>query len=60
MGVEFDDNKFNRPDFGANKTPKLASFLIAKGLAKDVDAANKLQIIAAIVFFAIAIFLALK
>jgi hypothetical protein len=58
MGVEFnEDNNFNRPNYTTgNSTPKFAAWLISKGLAKDVASANKVQIIAALVFFALSIF----
>ncbi|NCN08191.1 hypothetical protein GW944_01290 [Candidatus Parcubacteria bacterium] len=59
MGVEFEENNFARGNF-AEQTPKLASWLIKKGLAKDVAGANMVQVIAAIIFFALAIFFAVK
>jgi hypothetical protein len=61
MGVEFNEgNNFNRRDFGKSDEPKIASWLISKGLAKDLAGANKLQLIAALVFFALAIFFAVS
>ena len=59
MGVEFNENNndFGRPAYGnANSTPKIAAWLISKGLAKDVAGANKVQIVAALVFFALSIY----
>jgi hypothetical protein len=54
MGVEFNEgNNFQR-NFGAERTPKLAAWLISKGIAKDEAAANKVQITAAIIFFLLA------
>jgi hypothetical protein len=59
MGVEFEENNFSRPEFGVG-TPRFAAWLIKKGLAKDVSGANKIQVIAAIIFFALAIFVAMR
>ena len=54
MGVEFNEgNNFQR-NFGGNQTPKLAAWLIAKGIAKDEAGANKVQIIATVIFFLLA------
>jgi hypothetical protein len=54
MGVEFNEgNNFQR-NFGVEKTPKLAAWLIEKGIAKDEAGANKVQIIAAVIFFLLA------
>ncbi len=59
MGVEFNEgNNFTRRDFGNDDTPKIAAWLISKGLAKDVPGANKIQLGASIVFFALAIYFA--
>jgi hypothetical protein len=59
MGVEFNEGgNIGRRDFGDN-TPKLAGWLIKKGMAKDVNAANRLQVIVSLVFIAIALYLAL-
>ncbi|HEY0908120.1 MAG TPA: hypothetical protein VGE35_02100 [Candidatus Paceibacterota bacterium] len=57
MGVQFDEGGIPR-NYGGSETPKFAAFLISKGWAKDEASANKIQLIAAIVFFAIAIYLA--
>lgn len=57
MGVEFnEDNNFGRRNFGGQQTPKMAAWLISKGIAKDEAGANKVQVIMALVFFALAIF----
>ena len=57
MGVEFnEDNNFGRRNFSP-EAPKIAAWLISKGIAKDESGANKVQVIAALVFFALAIFL---
>jgi hypothetical protein len=59
MSVEFnDENNFARPTFGAEKPPKLAGWLISKGIVKDVKGANTVQVIAAIIFFALAAYFA--
>lgn len=56
MSVEFnDENRFNRRDFGG-QTPKIAGWLISKGIAKDEDGANKVQLVAALIFFGLALF----
>jgi hypothetical protein len=63
MSVEFnEDNGFGRRDFGgtSQQTPKIAAWLISKGLAKDVAGANKIQIASSLVFFAAAIYFFLK
>ncbi len=57
MGVQFDEGGIPR-NYGGETTPKIAAFLIGKGWAKDEAGANKIQLIAALVFFAIAIYLA--
>lgn len=57
MGVQFEENNFAPRDFNA-QPPKLASWIIKKGWAKDVAGANTLQIIVAIIFFALAAFFA--
>jgi len=57
MGVQFEENNFAPRDFSA-PAPKLASWIIKKGWAKDVAGANMLQIIAAVIFFALAAFFA--
>lgn len=59
MGVQFEENNFAPRDFSA-PPPKLAAWIIKKGLAKDVAGANMIQIIVAVVFFALAAFFALK
>ncbi|MBI5133934.1 MAG: hypothetical protein HZA81_00900 [Candidatus Taylorbacteria bacterium] len=56
MPVEFEENKFAPRNFGGSATPKLAAWLMKKGLAKNEEGANKLQIIAAVVFFALSLF----
>ncbi len=58
MGVQFDEGNIPRAYTG-QQTPKIAGWLISKGLAKTVEGANKLQVIAAIIFFALAIYFAL-
>lgn len=49
---------FTRPNFEAQNMPKIAAWLIKRGLAKDLASANRLQILAAVVFFGLAIYLA--
>ena len=57
MGVEFnEDNNFSRQNFSNNSTPKFTAWLIKKGLAKDNAGANKIQVGAAIVFFALSLY----
>jgi len=58
MGVQFEENNIPR-QFSSEKVPKIAGWLISKGVAKDVSGANKIQVIVAIIFFALAIYLAL-
>ncbi|MDP1624992.1 MAG: hypothetical protein Q8L64_04445 [bacterium] len=60
MGVEFNEENIGRRDFGGTKVPKLAGWLISRGLAKDEAGANKIQLIVALVFFALAILLFIK
>jgi len=57
MGVQFDEGGIPR-NYTGQATPKIAQFLISKGIVKDVDGANKVQVIAAVVFFALAIYFA--
>ena len=57
MGVEFEENNFVQRDF-SKQPPKLAAWIIKKGIAKDVAGANMIQIIAAVVFFALAAYFA--
>ena len=57
MGVQFDEGGIPR-NFGGQTTPKFAQFLISKGIVKDVDGANKVQIGIAIAFFSLAIYFA--
>lgn len=61
MGVEFEENNIAR-NYAATseRVPKLAAWLMKKGLAKSVNGANRIQIIAALVFFALAIFFAVR
>lgn len=59
MGVEFEENNFAPRNFSA-PTPKLAGWIIKKGWAKDVVGANRVQIIIAIVFFALALYFAVN
>jgi hypothetical protein len=59
MGVEFEENNFGQRDFN-EPTPKLAGWLIKKGIVKDVAGANMVQIIAAVIFFALAAFFAFR
>lgn len=60
MSVQFEENNFGPRNYASQSTPKLAAWLISKGIAKDVAGANKVQIAAAIIFFALAIFFAVK
>lgn len=62
MSVEFNEEQgFGaRRNFGTQKTPKLAEWLISKGVAKDVAGANRIQIIVSLIFFGIALFLFLR
>lgn len=57
MGVQFDEGGIPR-NYGRQATPKIAEFIISHGWAKDVAGANKIQMIAAGVFFALAIYFA--
>lgn len=57
MGVQFDEGNIPR-NFGGETAPKFAAFLISKGWAKDVAGANKIQLAAALVFFALAFYFA--
>jgi hypothetical protein len=54
MGVEFNEDNIARRDFGQPKMPKLAGWIVSKGIAKDEAGANKVQVIVALVFFALA------
>lgn len=55
MGVEFEDNSLRQNNFD-EPTPKMATWLISHGLAKDVAGATRLEIGLIVVFFAIAIY----
>jgi len=57
MGVQFEENNIPR-QYDAEKVPKLAGWLISKGVVKNVSDANKIQIIMAIIFFVLAIYFA--
>jgi hypothetical protein len=59
MGVQFEENN-GRRDFGSEPTPKIAAWLIKHGFAKGVSDANIIQIVIAVVFFALAIFFAVR
>ncbi|HVT74922.1 MAG TPA: hypothetical protein VHD69_00670 [Candidatus Paceibacterota bacterium] len=60
MSVEFEENNFNTGrDFYKEPVPKLAGWLISHKLAKDLNGANRLQIMASLCFFALAIYFAL-
>jgi len=58
MGVEFEENRFNPRSANWEATPKIAAWLIKKGVVKTVSAANIVQIISAVIFFALAIYFA--
>ncbi|HVU06787.1 MAG TPA: hypothetical protein VHE10_03315 [Candidatus Paceibacterota bacterium] len=59
MPVEFEENNFEmKRNFYSEPAPKFASWLISHHLAKDVAGANKLQVFAACLFFALAIYFA--
>ena len=60
MSVEFEENNFRRADFGSSEPKGLSAWLIKKGIAKDESTANKIQIGASIVFFALAIYFAVR
>lgn len=57
MPVEFNEGGVPRPDFNTQKTPKLAGWLISKGIAKDLKSANTIQVVASIVFLLISLVL---
>jgi len=57
MSVEFEENNFTPRNFN-EPTPRFAGWLISHGIAKDVAGANKIQVIVAVVFFVLAIYLA--
>lgn len=60
MSVEFNEGGgIQRRDFG-EKTPKIAAWLISKGWAKDLSGANGIQLVASLVFFAVAVFFFLR
>jgi hypothetical protein len=59
MSVEFDENN-TRPANYAESTPKLAGWLIEHGVAKDLEGANRMQVIAAVVIIAVALFIFFK
>jgi hypothetical protein len=59
MGVQFEENNSIQRRYASEETPKLAAWLIDKGLAKNVAGANKLQVFIAIVFFVLAIYFAI-
>lgn len=59
MNVQFDDNGIQRnyAAMGIGDTPKgITGWLMKKGIAKSQGGANKIQLIAALVFFALAIY----
>ena len=57
MGVQFEEDDTVRR-YASEKTPKLAGWLIQKGLARDIAGANKLQIIVSVIFFVLAVYFA--
>lgn len=57
MGVQFEEDDITRV-FVSEQTPKLAAWLIKKGLARNLSGANRLQVIVAIICFALAIYFA--
>ena len=61
MGVEFqEENNINRQNLYSRPTPKMAAWLISKGIAKDEAGANKVEIFVAIVCVIIAIYFFFK
>jgi hypothetical protein len=60
MNVQFEENNIPRNYGSFERTPAIAAWLIKKGVVKDVAGANRLQIFAAIVFFGLAIYFAIK
>ncbi|HEU5114186.1 MAG TPA: hypothetical protein VFT82_00290 [Candidatus Paceibacterota bacterium] len=59
MSVEFEENNYAQRNWNSGEeTPKIAGWLISHGIAKDVSGANKIQIAAACVFFALALYFA--
>ncbi len=61
MPVEFNEGGgIQRRDFGTEKTPKMAAWIISKGWAKDLSGANRIQLVASLVFFAVAVFFFLR
>lgn len=57
MSVEFqEEDNLNSGNMYVEPVPKFAKWLISKGLAKDEDGANRLEIIVAVVFFLLAIY----
>lgn len=54
MDVEFQEDN-TRKNFQRAGMPKLAKWLISKGMASDLDSANKLQVVVSLIFIALAI-----
>ncbi len=57
MSVQFEEDNMAKR-YASEQTPKLAAWLIKRGLVRDVSGGNKLQIIVAIIFFILAIYFA--
>jgi len=54
MDVEFQEDN-TRKDFQRQGMPKLAKWLISKGMASDLNSANNLQIVVSLIFIILAI-----
>lgn len=61
MGVEFqEENNTSRQNLYSRQTPKMAAWLISKGIVKDEAGANKVEIILTIVCVLLAIYFFFK
>ena len=57
MGVEFNEDQQISPNqFASAKPSAMIAWLISKGVVKDVDGGNKILIVVAIAFFALALY----
>ncbi len=60
--VQFEENKYQAQAYQnvSGGTSKMADFLVNKGIAKSPEAAEKILIVATIIIFALAIFIAFR
>jgi hypothetical protein len=61
MSVQFDENNIPRgAGYGSEQVPKIASFLIQKGIAKDIAGANRMLFISVGIVLAISVYIGIS